>query len=73
MPPGATSHFAPYSAHHTALAEEEAGRCRDAEEAAAAAFLGIESAESEQSVSVSGNDADPATIRPRLAKSPIAT
>ena len=55
---------APHCAHHTALAEEAAGTRKKRP----LRVVAIESAESEQSVSVSGNDADPATIRPRLAR-----
>ena len=59
---------APYCAHHTALAEEAAGGAGTRKKRRPLRVVGIESAESEQSVSVSGNDADPATIRPRLAR-----
>ena len=58
----------PYCAHHTALAEEAAGGAGTRRKRRPLRVVGIESAESEQSVSVSGNDADPATIRPRLAR-----
>ena len=54
----------PYCAHHTALAEEGgAGTRRNRRPLR---VVDIEATESEQSVTV--NDADPATIRPRLAR-----
>jgi hypothetical protein len=58
----------PYCAHHTALAEEPAGGTGTRKKRRPLRVVGIESVESEQPVSVSGNDADPATIRPRLAR-----
>jgi hypothetical protein len=57
-----------YCAHHTSLAGEEAGSTGTPKKRRPLRVVGIESAEREQSVSVSGNVADPATIRPRLAR-----
>lgn len=58
---------APHCAHQTALAEEATGAAGTRKKRPLR-VVGIESAEREQSVSVSGNDAAPATIRPRLAR-----
>src|SRR5262245_56922921 len=58
----------PYCAHHTSLAEETAGGTGTRKKRRPLRVVGIESAEGEQSFSMSGNDADPATIRPRLAR-----
>jgi hypothetical protein len=57
-----------YCARHTALAEEAAGAAGTRQKRRPLRVVGIESAGSERSVSVGGNDANPATIRPRLAR-----
>jgi len=59
---------APYCARHTALAEKARGASETRKKRRPLRVVGIESAESEQSVTVGGNDADPASIRPRLAR-----
>jgi hypothetical protein len=56
----------PYCAHHTALAEGDGAGTR--KKRRPLRVVGIESGESEDPVGVSGNDADPASIRPRLAR-----
>jgi len=58
----------PYCAHHTSLAEEAAAGTGTRRKRRPLRVVGIEPTEGEQPVGVSGNDADPASVRPRLAR-----
>jgi hypothetical protein len=66
--PGDGDANAPYCAHHTGLVEEAAGAAGTPKKRRPLRVVGIASAERGQSVGVTGNDADPATVRPRLAE-----